>query len=377
MARESHWLARMPANEPLRMGVIGLGYFAQVAILPAFRQLEDVELSALVSGNHTKREVLGKRYGVTNVVNYSELAALLERNVVDAMYIALPPDLHAEYAIACMERGVHVLCEKPMAASEAQCRAMIDASEQADVKLMIGYRLHFEIANLTATQVLKERKLGVPRVFSSVFSMQVREGNIRVQPRPGAGPLWDLGIYCINAARYLFRDEPHEVVAMTSSNRDGRFEHVDEQVSAVLRFSSGASATFTASFGAHDRAHCEVVCTEGVLTLENAYEYAEEITLSTQNGGRPRQRTFGKRDQIAAEIEYFARCIRDDLDPEPSGYEGLADVRIIEAIERAARSGNVETIAPVERVRRPTLEQEIYVPAHGKPKLVGVESATK
>ncbi|MGE3455911.1 MAG: Gfo/Idh/MocA family protein [Kofleriaceae bacterium] len=359
------------------MGVIGLGYFAQVAILPAFRQLKDVELTALVSGNRTKRNVLGKRYGVANVVDYSELGAVLDNNVVDAMYIALPPDLHAEYAIACMERGIHVLCEKPMAASEEQCRAMIAASEEHDVKLMIAYRLHFEIANLTASQVLKDRKLGLPRVFSSVFSMQVREGNIRVQPRPGAGPLWDLGIYCINAARYLFRDEPHEVVAMSSSIRDDRFEHVDEHVSAVLRFSSGASATFTASFGAHDRAHCEVICTEGVLTLDNAYEYAEEITLSMQNGGRPRHRTYGKRDQIAAEIEYFARCVRDGVDPEPSGYEGLADVRIIEAIERAVKSGHVETIDPIERVRRPSLDQEIYVPAHGKPKLVGVETPTK
>jgi predicted dehydrogenase len=362
----------------LRMGVIGLGHFAQVAILPAFRQLDDVDLVALVSGTRAKRRALAKRYAVDEAIDYDELPALLARRTVDAMYIALPPDLHAPYAIACARAGVHVLCEKPMAPSEQECRDMIAAAEATHVKLMVGYRLHFEAANLTAIKLIDEDKVGRPRVLSAVFTMQVRPGNIRIQPRPGAGPAWDLGIYCINAARYLFRAEPYEIVAMTGSRDDDpRFENVDEQIGALLRFPGGATASFIASFGAHDRAHLEVVGTEGVLVLDNAFEYAEAIKLTTENGTRPQRRTFAKRDQIGAEIAYFARCIRDGVDPEPSGYEGLADVRIIEGIQRSAASGRVEVLEPLERPHRPDIDQEIYIPAHGKPRLVGVESGSQ
>jgi glucose-fructose oxidoreductase len=361
----------------LRIGVIGLGHFAQNAILPAFRHLEDVELVALASGSPRKREELGARYEVEHTTSYDELPTLLACGAIDAAYIALPPELHAEYAILCARAGVHVLCETPMAPTEAACRAMIEACAAARVRLMIAYRLHFEAANLTAIQLAQGGALGEPRIFSSVSSQQVREQNIRTQARAGAGPLYDRGLYCINAARYLFRDEPREVQATFFANRgDPRFAHVPEAVSAILRFPGDRTAVFTASFGAHARAHYEVVCTEGVFSLDDAYDYAADIRLQIANGTRPRARTFHKRDQIAAEIEYFVRCVVDGVDPEPSGYEGLADIRIIEAIHRAATDGVAVPIEPVERPRRPDLDQEIRVAPHGPPRLVEVESAS-
>jgi glucose-fructose oxidoreductase len=359
------------------MGVIGLGHFAQHAILPAFRHLEDVELVALASGSPRKREELGARYEVDHTASYEELPTLLACGALDAAYIALPPDLHAEHALQCAKHGVHVLCETPMAPTEAACRAMIEACEQGRVRLMIAYRLHFEAANLTAIQLAQGGALGEPRIFSSVSSQQVRDQNIRTQPRPGSGPLFDRGLLCINAARYLFRDEPREVQASTfASGADSRFVHVPEAVSAILRFPGDRTAVFTASFGAHARAHYEVVCTEGVFSLDDAYDYAADIRLQIENGTRPRARTFHKRDQVAAEIEYFVRCVKDGVDPEPSGHEGLADIRIIEAIQRAAREGVTVPIDPVERPRRPDLDQEIRVAPHGPPRLVEVESAT-
>jgi glucose-fructose oxidoreductase len=369
----------MPTHrEPLiRIGVIGLGHFAQVAILPAFRSLRDVELAAVVSGTEEKRVQLGKRYGVP-AFDYDELDAALDRGELDAVYIALPPDLHAVYAVRCARRGVHVLCEKPMAPSERECRAMIDACDDAGVQLMIAYRLHFEAANLTTIELAQGGTLGDPRTFSSTFAQQVREDNVRTQPRPGAGPLWDMGIYCINAARYVFRAEPYEVSAMSFARAgDPRFAHIPEQVAAVMRFPDDRCATFVAGFGAHDRAHYEVVCTKGAVALDNAYEYVDEIELTQVTEKGTRTRRFPKRDQIAAEIEYFARCVRDGVTPEPSGYEGLADVRVIEAIERSAETGHVERLEPIERQGRPGIEQEIHVRAHGKPKLVGVASASR
>src|SRR5687767_13762387 len=208
------------ATKRLRMAVIGQGHFAQAAVLPAIEQLDDVELTALFSGSDEKLQELGDRYGVRTLAHYDELDALLAKGIVDAVYIAVPNDLHAEMTLIAARHGVHVLCEKPMAPTEAECLQMIRACEQRRVKLMVAYRLHFQAANLIAVEIARGGELGDPRAFSSVFTMQVREGNTRVQARRGAGPLFDVGIYCVNAARYLFRSEPLEVLAMRLTGRD-------------------------------------------------------------------------------------------------------------------------------------------------------------
>jgi predicted dehydrogenase len=369
---------RKPKREGLRIAVVGLGHFAQVAVLPALRTVESVRIAGLVSGSPDKLATLGDRYAVPTRVSYQGYDDLLASGAIDAVYIALPNDMHAEYAIRAARRGVHVLCEKPMAVTEDECAEMIQVSEQHHAKLMIGYRLHFEAANLAVVDAIRAGDIGEPRLFSSVFTMQVRGGNIRTQPRPGAGPLHDIGIYCINAARYCLQAEPIEVAAIQLDNRvDDRFAHVPEAVSASLRFAGGAVATFTCSFGAQSRAHYEVVGTEGRIELDSCYEYVEPMKMRIVRGSQQKTRSFRKKDQIAAEIDYFARCVRDDVAPEPSGYEGLADVRIIEAIQKAAVTGHAVALHLPEREQRPTGEQAITYPPHGKPRLVGVESASQ
>jgi predicted dehydrogenase len=367
----------------LRMAVIGQGHFAQVAVLPAIARLDDVELSALVSGSPHKLDELGERYGVRTRSSYDDLDQLLASGGVDAVYIAVPNDLHAEMTLIAARHGVHVLCEKPMAPTEAECRQMIRACEGRGVKLMIGYRLHFEAANLIAVELTRGGELGEARMFSSTFALQVRDDNIRVQARRGSGPLYDLGVYCINAARYLFRAEPVEVMALrlAGRSRDQRFGYVEEAYSAMMRFPDERVAQFTCSFDGHDRSHYEIVGTDGVLVLDNAYEFATEMKMTVVAKGGERHRTFGKRDQVAAEIEYFARCVREDREPEPSGWEGLADVRIVQALQSSARFGRAMTIEPVEterpRARRPDLGQEITIGPHDEPELVDAESGSK
>ncbi len=365
-------------HKKLRVAVVGLGHFAQTAILPALAHTRSVELVALVSGDPDKLRVLGDQYRVPHRVGYQQYDELLAGGHVDAVYIALPPDLHADYTVRAAAHEVHVLCEKPMAPTEEECEAMIGACADAGVKLMVAYRLHFEAGNLGAIEALQKEEIGEPRVFSSTFTMQVREGNIRVQPRPGAGPLFDLGIYCVNAARYLFREEPHRVTGMVVEHPgDPRFAHVEETVAAVLNFPSNRIATFVASFGAADHARYEVIGTRGTLQLDHAYDYAEAMKLEVTTDHKPRIKRYKKRDQVAAEIEYFARCVRDDVEPEPSGREGLADVRIMLAIYQAARSGAAVDVAPVAD-RRPVPAQEIHVPpASGKPPQVDIESPSE
>jgi predicted dehydrogenase len=370
-------MSRRP-RRPLRFAVVGLGHFAQEFILPAIAQLRDVELAALVSGTREKLRVLGDRYDVEHCVGYDDFERLLAEGHIDVAYIAVPNDMHADFTIRAARQGVHVLCEKPMAPTEDECVAMMRACRRAGVKLMIAYRLHFEAANLHAIELARGGEIGSPRVFSSTFTMQVRGGNTRVQARAGAGPLYDIGIYCINAARYLFRREPYEVVAMPLAHRvDPRFRSSDEAIAATLRFPDDRVAQFVASYGAADTARYELVGTEGTLVLDHAYDLAETMKLELTRDGKTRTRTYRRRDQVGAEVEYFARCIREDLDPEPSAAEGLADVRIIRAIDEAARTGRAVTIEPIEDRQRPEPEQEIRVPMHSKPRLVAVQPPSR
>ncbi len=359
------------------MAVIGQGHFAQAAVLPAIEQLDDIELAALVSGSDHKLHELGDMYGVRTLAHYDDLDELLASGNIDAVYIAVPNDLHAEMTVIAARHGVHVLCEKPMAPTEAECMQMIRACEQRRVKLMIAYRLHFQAANLVAVEIARGGELGDPRVFSSTFSMQVREGNTRVQPRRGAGPLYDLGIYCVNAARYLFRAEPAEVIGLKLAGRDHRFASVDEAYTATMRFPHERVAQFTCSYGAVDRAHFELLGTDGMLELDNAYDYTADMTMRISGKHGTKSRTFERRDQIAGELEYFARCIRDDVEPEPSGWEGLADVRILQAIHLSTRFGRAVPIEPILRPERPSLGQTVEVDAHPEPQLVDVQQPAK
>jgi predicted dehydrogenase len=362
----------------IRYAVVGLGHIAQVAVLPAFAHASDnSELTALVSSDAAKLRTLGRRYGVSGLYTYEQYDELLAGGSVDAVYIALPNHQHADFGVRAAKQGVHVLSEKPLAVTERECFAMIRAAQQSSVKLMTAYRLHFEQANLEAIEAIREGKIGEPRLFNSVFCMDVREGDIRLRKETGGGTLYDIGIYCINAARYLFRDEPFEVLAMSASGDQKRFAEVEEMAGAILRFPGDRLATFICSFGTSDVARYQVVGTKGDLTLDPAYEYAMELKRHLKVGERKTEKTYAKRDQFAPELLYFSECIQKNRQPEPSGWEGLADVRIITALYRSAKSGRAVTIQPIDRIARPTVKQEIRRPAVKKPKLVKTKSPSK
>jgi predicted dehydrogenase len=376
----------MPRSRPqsssqrkVRYAVAGLGHIAQVAVLPAFAHAENSQLTALVSDDPEKLEKLGRKYKVKDRFSYSQYDDCLRSGLVDAVYIALPNHLHREYAERAARNGVHVLCEKPLAVTEEDCLAMIRAAEQNDVKLMVAYRLHFEEANLKAIDLVQSGRLGDARLFDSVFTMTVKEGDIRLNPRElGGGTLYDIGIYCINAVRNLFGAEPMEVVAFSANNGDQRFLQCEETTSAILRFPGRERlATFTCSFGAADVSNYRVVGSKGDLMMDPAYEYAEELKQRVTINGRTRERTFAKRDQFAPELISFSECILSGSAPEPSGWEGLADVRIIRALYRSADSGQPVTLEPFRKDERPSLHQELRRPAVRKPDLVNTEAPSE
>ena len=354
---------------------MGLGYIAQVAVLPAFEHAsENSELHALLSSDSKKLKELSKKYAVPSTYSYEEYDQCLESGEIDAVYIALPNNMHREYTERAARAGVHVLCEKPMAITEHDCESMIETAQKNHVKLMIAYRLHFEEANLSAIEIVKSGKLGKPRIFNSVFSQQVKKGDIRLQRELGGGTLYDMGIYCINAARYLFGEEPEEVLAFTGNNGEERFQEVEEACSAILRFPQDKLAGFTSSFGAADVSAYEVVGTKGILRVDPAYEFAESLEHELIIKGETQRRMFPKRDQFAPELLYFSNCIKNNQDPEPSGAEGLADVRIIRALYRSAETGRSVKLDNFAVRKRPTPAQEITRPPIQKPKLVNAQS---
>jgi glucose-fructose oxidoreductase len=354
----------------IRYAVVGLGYITQVAVLPAFAHAKrKCELAALISDDAEKLKTLARKYRVAHTGTYEEYEDCLARADIDAVYIALPNHLHREYTVRAAAVGVHVLCEKPMALTESDCEIMIGAARRGKIKLMIAYRLHFEAANLQAVEVAKAGKLGDPRLFDSVFTMQVQDtDNIRLKRETGGGPLWDIGVYCINAARYLFRDEPVEVWATGANNGEPRFAEIEEMAAAVMRFPGERLATFSCSFGAADVSSYRLVGTTGELRVEPAYEYAEGLTHHLSVNGRKSTRHFPKRDQFSPELLYFSDCILEDRDPEPSGWEGLADVRVIWGLYESLETGQVIALPPMERHRRPTLRQEIRRPPVARPR---------
>jgi predicted dehydrogenase len=364
----------------VRYAVVGLGYFSQSAILPAFANAgKNSELAALVSDDPEKLKKLGKKYGVKKLCDYSEYPQLLTSGEIDAVYIALPNDMHREYSVRASKVGIHALVEKPMALTERDCEEMIRAANEHHALLMVAYRLHLESANLKAIETLESGKIGEARFFNSAFSMQVKEDNIRVKTEHGGGSVYDLGIYCINAARYLFQDEPFEVTAFSSSKPDDpRFKEVDEMTSVIMRFPGDRQASFTSSFGAADLSWYSVVGTQGDICLDNAYDFSMPATLSTTVGGKTQSKEFPEKDQVAAEILYFSDCVLKGQEPEPSGLEGLADVRIIRAIYESAMSGKPVKIERVEKRTRPAKDMEIKKPPADKPtELFHAESPTQ
>jgi glucose-fructose oxidoreductase len=359
---------RQPAG-PVRYAVVGAGWFAQEAVLPAFRNATVSRLAAIVSGDPTKRAELAKRYDVP-AVPYSEFERVLSGGEVDAVYVATPNTEHEEPTLAAARYGVHVLCEKPLAESAAAAGRMVAACDVAGVRLMTAYRLHFEKANLTAVEHVRRGKLGTPRLISTTYTQTVVEGNVRLDPARGGHPLLDLGVYCVNAARYLFRDDPIEVTGYEVGRKGAKDGRVPDLVGAVLKFPADRLAVLACGFAQAKVSHCRIVGTGGELELNPAFSYTGKKTLSLTIDDDTRKTMFPSTDQVAPEIEYFSTCLLEGRAPEPDGWEGLADLRVIDAIRTSARDGRAVPVQPGPEKPWPDLRQHREKPPVETPELV-------
>jgi glucose-fructose oxidoreductase len=245
--------------------------------------------------------------------------------------------------------------------------------------MMTAYRLHFEEANLDALKLVRSGKLGDLRYFSSDFSMQVTDpDNIRLKKETGGGPAWDIGIYCINAARTLFRAEPEEVFAYSAQRPgDKRFTEVPETVAVVMKFPEERFANFTCSFGADSASNFQLHGTKGSICVDNAYDYATPRKLEfTKDDKVVKTKNYRKADQFAPEILYFSNCVLNGKDPEPSALEGLNDVKVILAIYESAESGQPVRISRPAPHVGPNRGMKKRVRGHAEPELVNATGAS-
>ena len=364
-----------PDVQKIRYAVVGLGWFAQAAALPAFANTENSQVVALVSDDPTKRSEVAKKYAIaeSQTYTYAQYDDLLNSGTIDAVYIALPNQLHCDYTVRAATAGVHILCEKPMAVTVAECEQMIAAAQEYNVKLAIAYRLHFDAANLQAIEIVKSGQIGEPRFFHSIFAQQTEAANSRMKAQSGSGAIEDIGIYCINAARYIFQSEPISVFATSASNQEERFREVAEMTSAIMHFPGDRLATFTCSFGAAKLATYQVMGTGGNLHVEPAYASQADIKHVLAIDDQPKQeRTFAARDQLAAVFTYFSDCVLQDKQPEISGQEGLIDIKIIRALKESIETGKFVAIDGIPSSQyRPTAAQIIErPPLQQQPQLV-------
>ncbi|MGH7277200.1 MAG: Gfo/Idh/MocA family protein, partial [Candidatus Rokuibacteriota bacterium] len=320
--------------------VVGLGDIARNAVLPAFtRAAENSRLVAVVSGDRAKAQAIATEYKAAPYP-YDEFRQCLQRDDINAVFIALPNSMHCDYTVEAARAGVHVLCEKPMAVTADECRRMLRTCQTNRVKLMVAYRLHFQPAHLKAIGLVRAGHIGLPKTFSSDFTTRIQDADdIRLQRRLGGGTVYDLGVYGINAARSLFGAEPAQVMAMTARTSRRYGGDVDESAVALIRFPDERLAHFHTSFGEEASSVFTIYGEDGFIRLWNAYNYTGDVRMEVMRGGEREDVTFEATDQFAAELSYFSNCILYDRAPEPSGLEGLQDVRIVEAIYRSARDG--------------------------------------
>lgn len=327
----------------LGWAIVGLGHLAINQILPAFAKCEKSKVTAFVSGHPDKANRLAPRYGVNpkNIYDYRSYDSIRDNPDVDIIYIVLPNSMHAEYTIRGLQAGKHVLTEKPMANRPEDCQNMVDAGRKANRKLMVAYRCRYEPFNQMMIKMAREQELGPIKVIASDHGFNIGDPNQwrLKKDMAGGGSLMDIGIYSLQATRYVTGEEPTEVNAMMyTTPGDPRFKEVEEAINFQLRFPSGVLATCTSSYGYSGQNRYRVVTTKGWFALEPATSYTG-LRMYVHRGSTSEERVLPQMDHFALEMDHLSDCVMNNKEPLTPGEEGLRDLKIMMAIYEAARSG--------------------------------------
>jgi predicted dehydrogenase len=361
------------SEEKVRYAIVGLGDIAQEDMMPGVRHTGNAEITAFITSDQVKARELGKKYGVDAVFNYEQFDEALRSGTFDAVYVATPNWRHAEFIVPALKAGIHVLTEKPLEVTTDKCRQIMEAAETSSAKLMVAYRLHFEPATLDTIDKIRSGLLGDVHLVASTFTQLVDPDNHRAQNGELAGPVLDMGPYPVNAARYIFGDEPTEVVSAvgTKHPQSGFKQDFFDTVAVTLRFPGNKLAQFNISYFGSPSDLLIAVGSEGVLALNPAYTFGNPLSQFVAVGENNEEHSFKNTDQFGGELRYFSECILNGEHPEPDGEEGYADVRVLEGILKALETGQSVALEPFQRSRRiDTERQKITLSAVSTPELV-------
>jgi predicted dehydrogenase len=331
-----------PPGKKCSWAIVGLGRLSIEQILPAFAKCEKSKVVAFVSGHPDKANKLALRYGVNekNIYDYQNYDSIKNNPEVDIIYIVLPNSMHAEYTVRGLQAGKHVLCEKPMANTPADCQAMIDAGRKNDRKLMVAYRCRYEPFNQEMIRMARSQELGQLKVILCDTGFRIGDPTQwRLNKTlAGGGSLMDVGIYGLEAARYISGEEPVEINAFSySTPGDVHFKEVEETIMFQLRFPSGVLANCSSSYGYSGQNHFRAVTTQGWFELEPAMYYSG-LRMKVNRGNKLEEVSIPQKDHFASEMDHMSECVMGNKEPLTPGEEGLRDIKLIMAIYEAARS---------------------------------------
>ncbi len=313
-------------------GILGPGFVATRAVIPAMQQAPTACVLAVASSDEQRAQAAALRFGIERA--YVGYQALLDDPDVHAIYIALPNHLHREWTIRAAQAGKHVLCEKPLAMSAIECDEMIEACRQANVLLMeaVMYRFHPRMLHLK--QMLAAGELGHIRFLHAAFSFPFdAPGNYRAYAQFGGGALLDVGSYCVNAARWLIGSEPDSIQSVISYSH----KTVDFGTSAILHFGGDVSAHIQCSFAAAEHQAIEVVGTSGAVMAPLAFTAwrDDRTVLMIQRGSVFEQREFAPADPYLLMVAHFTACVLQGTSLLYPPEDGRATLRVLDMLRNA------------------------------------------
>lgn len=320
----------------LRWGILSTANIGRAAVIPAIQASAGGEVVAVASRDAGKGAAFAAKLGIPR--SYGSYDALLEDDGIDAVYIPLPNSLHREWALRAVAAGKHVLCEKPLGLSAAECIEMGEAARAAGVQLHEAFMYRFHPQTETARRLLQDGAIGEVRHLHAAFTFRLTNAaNIRFQPDLGGGALLDVGCYCVDAMRTVAGQEPVEVQAWAVWHPTG----VDEQMAGTLRFAGGTTGQFDCAITLARRETFLAAGTEGTLELPHAYLPGEGDTRVVVRRGRgePETHTIPGTDEYRLMAEHFATCVLDDAPLRYDAWDAARTLRVLEALARSARDG--------------------------------------
>ena len=325
----------------LGVALVGLGNYSTASLGPSLRETQWCELRGIVSGTAAKRKQWAQDFNLPagSAYDYEHFDAIANNPDIDIAYVVLPNFLHAEYTIRAARAGKHVICEKPMALNPEECRRMIAACHDAGRQLSIGYRLRFDPFHREAM------RLGQDKVFGAVKLIEASLGFNYSNPESwrfkikegGGGAVMDLGVYCVEAARYVTGENPARVTAQAYTFEKDRFIEIPETFHFQMEFPGGAVSTHTVSYSSCvDRLYAATAKGDGWFELEPSFQGGPNAPVGRTSRG---PMNIAHVNQTTAQMDDFARCILDNRATRVPGEEGLTDMMIIAAIKEAVRTG--------------------------------------